>query len=104
MTSDPTPDTPPAKRRGRKPLPPELRKPRKSGRGGKARTMTPDEQAERDRLLSLALAKCHTERGSPASGTTWAQVAEAAGVPVSHLRRRGAFAPSVDARLREYVG
>lgn len=93
---------PPKYRHGR----PPTGKPRRKGRSGKGGKMPALEGAARDertRLLDLALAKCHADRGTPTSGTSWAELARTLSVHPSDLRA-GRRSPALDRRLREYVG
>lgn len=92
----------PERRRGRPPTGKPRRK-GKSGKGGKMPRLEGAALDERTRLLDLALAKCHAARGTPTSGTSWAELARTLDVHPSDLRA-GRRSPALDRRLREYVG
>ena len=71
--------------------------------GGRHQTLSPEARAERARLLDLARAKCHADRGSPAGGTSWAALASVLGHHPGTLRSWH-VSPTLDRRLKEYVG
>lgn len=86
-----------------------VRRPRrggKSGKGGHWPKLDGDGLIERTRLLNLALAKCHADRGSPTAGTSWADLARVLLGPKAQAcrLRHGRRSPTLDRRLREYIG
>lgn len=88
-------------RRGRPPLPPELRKPPR--RGGQHADITSDELATRDQLKDQARAKVGAQLDCPPDRVRWKEVAEAVGVRVEELGDRRKRRPAVDAALRRYI-
>lgn len=90
------------KKRGRPPLPPELRAPRKAHHSGAHRMMDEAEARVRADLREKAREKIAAGLHCPPDRVTWVEVAKAVGVSASALADKR-YSPKVDTAIRAFV-
>lgn len=90
------------KKRGRPPLAPELRAPRRAHHSGAHRVMSEEETRVRADLREKAREKIAASLRCPPDRVTWAETARAIGISASALADKR-VSPKTDAAIRAFV-